>query len=209
MAPLNGHKLQRWDKGDQLAAQDLNGNFAMLYDMAASAMVRAQQPDPAAVGLEMAQERLAKRVAALEHQTAMHAHQRNEKQYVPLSHLGAMVTMVNDLRGEVETAIRRTDQTHAALNVDHDDLHRRLLRVEQHPDTPSKEAFAVLVSDQEDVALELQAALAQIVELRHEVGILRDLALGRDRVANRLEYAPLAYVGELLKRLEVLEARNG
>ena len=50
--------------------------------------------------------------------------------------------------------------------------------------------------------------LAQTLALRAEVGILRELALGHDRQANRLEFAPLSYVAAILTRLQALEERR-
>lgn len=207
MAHLNGHSLTRWSKGDGLTADALNGNFAALADMAHAAMAQAMMPDPAAVGLEMALGRLAERVTALEHLTAMHARQRNEKEWAPLSHLGALVTLVNNAQRNLEDAVRRIDETHAALAVDHEDLHRRLLRIEQQPDAAAKEDFVVLAGDHERLAVKEHMLMAQIIALRHEVSILRELALGRDRQANRLEFAPMAYVGHLLERIRGIEAR--
>lgn len=207
MAHLNGHSLTRWNKGDQLRADALNGNFAALADMAHAAMAQALQPDPANVALEMAIGRLAERIAALEHLTAMHARQRNEKEWAPLSHVGAIVVLVNELRRHVDKAILRIDELHAALVCDHDDLHRRIARIEQQPEAAHKEEFTVLAAQHERLALKEHMLLAQVIALRHETSILRDLALGRDRQANRLEFAPMAYVGHLLERIRGIEAR--
>ena len=49
--------------------------------------------------------------------------------------------------------------------------------------------------------------MVQAVALRQEVGQLRKLALGHDRLANRMEYAPLSTVGHLLQRIREIEAR--
>jgi len=49
--------------------------------------------------------------------------------------------------------------------------------------------------------------LAQTIALRSEVAALRELALGHDRNANRMEFAPLSTVGHLLQRIMALEAR--
>lgn len=207
MAHLNGHSLKTWKKGDGLTADALNGNFLALADRVETAMAQALMPDPAAVGLEMAIGRLADRVAALEHLTAMHARQRNEKEWAPLSHLGALVTLVNQATRKLEDATRRIDETHAGLAVDHDDLHRRIARIEQQPDSATQEDFTVLARDHERLALKEHMLLAQVIALRHEVRVLRDLATAKDRVANRLEFAPMSYVGFVLQRLKELEAR--
>ena len=207
MAHLNGHKLTTWSKGDQLRADALNGNFAALADLAHAAMAQALMPDPANVTLEMAIGRLAERVGALESLTAMHARQRNEKEWAPLSHLGALVTLVNQATRKLEDATRRIDETHAALAVDHDDLDRRIARIEQQPDSATEEDFTVLARDHERLALKEHMLLAQVIALRHEVRVLRDLATAKDRVANRLEFAPMSYVGFVLQRIKEIEAR--
>lgn len=207
MAHLNGHSLTKWSKGDQLRAIDLNGNFAALADMAHAAMAQAMMPDPAAVGLEMAIGRLTERIAALEHLTAMHARQRNEKEWAPLSHLGGLVVLVNQATRKLEEATRRIDETHASLAVEHDDLDRRIARIEQQPDSAAQEDFSILARDHERLALKEHMLLAQVIGLRHEVRLLRDLATAKDRVANRLEFAPMSYVGHLLQRIREIEAR--
>lgn len=170
----NGHALTTWNKGDRLDAASLNSNFLKLYEMVIEALAQSRMPDGAVVGLEMAQGRLAKRVEGLEQLTAMHAHQRNEMQYTPLSYHAAVIIMVNDLRKEVEEAIGAAKQMHTSLGLDHDDLHARMLRIEQQSDAANKEEFAALARDCERGAVDLRRALAEIVELRHEVKILRD-----------------------------------
>lgn len=207
MAHLNGHNLTTWGKGDQLRAIDLNGNFATLADRIEYAMATALMPDPAAVSLEMQLAAQAKRIEALESLTSLHARQRNEKEWAPLSHLGALVTLVNQACRQLEEATRRIDETHAGLAVDHDDLNRRIARIEQQPDSASHEDFTVLARDHERLALKEHMLLAQVIALRHEVRVLRDLASAKDRVANRLEFAPMSYVGFILQRIKEIEVR--
>lgn len=207
MAHLNGHSLKTWKKGDGLTADALNGNFGILADRVEAAMATALLPDPANVALEMWIAAQQKRIEALERLTAMHARQRNEKEWAPLSHLGALVVLVNQATKKLEDATRRIDETHSGLAVDHDDLDRRIARIEQQPDGATQEDFAVLARDHERLALKEHMLLAQVIALRHEVRVLRDLASAKDRVANRLEFAPMAYVGHLLQRIREIEAR--
>lgn len=207
MAHLNGHALTTWKKGDQLEARHLNGNFATLADRIEHAMATALMPDPANVALEMRLAAQAKRIEALEHLTALHARQRNEREWAPLSHVGALVVMVNNLQRKLEEAVARLDQMHAALGSDHLDLDRRLARLEQQPEAATEEAFAALVRDHKRVALKEHMLLSQIIALRHETRILRELALGHDRQANRMEWAPLSTVGHLLQRIAEIEKR--
>ncbi|HEY2538222.1 MAG TPA: hypothetical protein VGI28_01790 [Stellaceae bacterium] len=210
MGHLNGHSLVTWKKGDGLVAADLNANFTALADRIEAAMATALMPDPANVSLEMQLRGLGERIAALESLTAMHARQRNEREWAPLSHLGAVLQRVNDMQRQVENAVSRIEELYAALAVDHDDLHRRILRIEQQPEAAPKEDFAVLAAHHDRIALKEHMLLAQVIALRHETGILRDLALGKDRQANRLEFAPMSYVGHLLQRIREIEERlNG
>lgn len=205
MAHLNGHKLERWEQGDRLTAEGLNHNFATLAEIAETALLHARTPDQTVVRLEMTTGRLAERLDVLERLANMHERQRNEKEWAPLSHLGAIVTMVNDLRQQVEAAIARIDQMHAGLSINRDELDRRLARIEQQPDAAAEEDFFFLARDHERVALEQQGMLAQIVALQDQVQTLTDWALGKDQRVNRVEYAPLAYFGELVRRIEKLE----
>lgn len=207
MGHLNGQSLKTWKKGDGLAAIDLNQNFAALAGRIEAAMAQALMPDPANVGLEMRLGRLLERVGALEELTALHARQRNEKEWAPLSHLGAVLTRVNDLQRKLEDAVFRIDEACARLGVDHEDIHRRMARLEQQPQPAREEDFVVLADHHERLRVKEHMLLAQVIALRHEVSILRRLALGRDRVANRLEFAPMAYVGHLLERIRGIEAR--
>lgn len=207
MAHLNGHKLERWDKGDRLTAEGLNHNFATLAEIAEAALLHARTPDQTVVRLEMTTGRLAERLDVLERLANMHERQRNEKEWAPLSHLGAIVTMVNDLRQQVEAAIARLDEAHAEIGTLHDDLERRLLRIEQQPDAAADAEFQSVALDHKRLALEQKGMLAQIVALQDQMQTLTDWALGKDQRVNRVEYAPLAYFGELVRRIEKLEAR--
>lgn len=209
MAHLNGNgqSLKTWKKGDGLTADALNGNFATLADRLERVMAQALMPDPANVALERRLHEVNLRLEALEHLTCMHARQRNEREWAPLSHVGALVVLVNQLRADLERAVARIDQMHAALLGDHDDLDRRILRIEQQPEAADKEGFTALVGDFKRIALKEHMLLAQIIALRHETRILRELALGHDRQANRMEWAPLSTVGHLLQRIMALEAK--
>lgn len=206
MAHLNGHALQTWKRGDGLTADALNANFAAIRDMAEAAVREARTPDQSVVALEMKLGRAETRIAALEHLTSLHARQRNEKEWAPLSTLGGLIVLVNQLRADLEEAVLRLDQMHAALGSDHDDLHRRIARIEQRPEAATEESFSALVGDFKRVAQKEHMLLSQIIALRHETSILRELALGHDREANRREYAPLSTVAHLLQRIMALEA---
>ena len=208
MAHLNGQSLKAWSKGDGLAAIDLNSNFAILADRIERVMVQALMPDQANTDLQMRHAALTERIGRLEDLTSMHARQRNEKEWAPLSHLGALVTMVNETNRRFEDACRRIDGMHARRGVEHEDLGRRLARIEQQPDSATQEDFAALARDHERLLLKEHMLLAQVIALRHEVSLLRELALGHDRNANRMQFAPLATVAHLLGRIMKLEQRG-
>lgn len=208
MGHLNGPQLKTWRKGDGLGATDLNGNFAVLADRIERVMAQALMPDQANVALEMRLRGLAERIEALEGLTTMHARQRNEREWAPLSHVGALVQMVNEVKRQMEGTCRRIEEMQAALSLDHDDLHRRIARIEQQPDAAREEDFTALARDHERLALKEHMLLAQIIALRHETRILRELTLGHDREANRMEFAPLSTVGHLLQRIMALEGKQ-
>lgn len=205
---INGH-LHRWQRGEYMTAEQLNGNFAYVADTAQRAIDTALRPDPAAVGLEAELARLGTRVDLLESLTAMHERQRNEREWAPLSHVGALITLITEAQAKFEAAVERIEEAQRIASIEHSDQARRLSRLEQQPDFATHEEYAALVADHERLALKEHMLLAQIHGLRHEVGILRKLALGHDRLANRMEYAPLSYFGNLLQRVMALEEARG
>jgi hypothetical protein len=207
MAYLNGHSLTVWKQGEGLTASDLNANFAALADLVERAMAQALQPDAAAVGLEMRLGRLEERVAALEDLTAMHARQRNEREYAPLSSMGAVLMTLNQLRRVLEAAVERIDRVHADLGIDHDDLARRLARIEQQPDSATEADFTALARDHKRLAAVEQTLLGQVIGLRAELAYVRKIAEGSDRESNRKDYAPMAYFGAMLQRINEMEKR--
>jgi len=209
MAHLNGQALQTWNKGDSLTADALNGNFQIIADRLERVMAQALLPDAANTNLQMRMRAIVERIGRLEDLTAMHARQRNEREWAPLSHVGALVTMVNEVNRRFEDACRRIDEMHAGKAIEHEDLDRRLQRLEQQPDAAREEDFAALARDHDRLALKEHMLLSQIIALRAEVRILRELAMGHDREANRKEYAPLSTVAHLLERIMKLEARDG
>jgi hypothetical protein len=209
MAHLNGHSLQRWGKGDQLRAADLNDNFAALRDMAEQAMAAALMPDPAAVGLELRFGEIEQRLLTLQAMTTAHSRQRNEMAWAPLAQVGAILTMVQELRRDAEAELARLKAALIRLVEASAGFERRLERVEQLPEAAALADFAEVALGHARLAGHEQMLLGQIVALRAEVMILREAALGRAREANAIEYAPLAYVGAILQRLAAVEARLG
>lgn len=207
MGHLPSAALTQFERGKPLAAKDLNDNFLTLLALLEAVALEARLPDPTVVALEANLARLEHRVEALEHLTAMHARQRNEREWAPLSHLGAVIIMVNDLRRDMERAVFKLDAIHAELQAERGEHARRLQRLEQQPEYATADEVRPLAADHARLALKEHMLLAQIIALRHEMGLLREMQMGQDRLKNRTEYAPLSYIGHILQRLQAIEAR--
>lgn len=204
--PDNG--LTVWEPGEQLTAKGLNDNFAALKEYAEQALGQALQPDPAVVNLEMRLYQIEARLERLEALVAMHARQRNEREWAPLASLGGVLQRVDDLQRAVDKAVANVAGAQRAIEAMHEDQHRRLARLEQQPEPATAEAFGKLKRAHTKSARQAALALGQAVGLRQEVAETRRIAEGHDRVANRMEFAPLATVAHLLERLMRLEARS-
>lgn len=207
MGHLAGPALTKFEKGQPLKAADLNANFLILLALLEGVALEARTPDPVVVGLEADTSALEHRIAALEQLTAMHARQRNEREWAPLSHVGAILTMVNDLRRDMEKAVCALDAIAAEITHERGNHERRLARLEQHPDYALQEDFAPLKADHDRLALKEHMLMAQVIALRHETMLLRQMTMAKDRVANRLEFAPMSYIGHILQRLNAIEAK--
>jgi hypothetical protein len=208
MSHLPDIKLRIFEARKPLAAADLNGNFTTLLNLIEVAMVAALQPDPAGVGNEVKLGNHEHRIAAIEGLVAMHARQRNEKEWAPMAHLTAVMQQVRELREPVQNAQKQLLRAHARAEALHDGQHERISRLEQQPEAATKEDHDALFKEHRSVAEIQRMVLAQVIALRHEVGILREAALGHDREANRREYAPMATVAHLLRRIMDLEKRR-
>jgi hypothetical protein len=102
-------------------------------------------------------------------------------------------------------AVARLEEACEAIQAMHEDQHRRLARLEQQPEAATAEDLKRLRSAHRKSARQAALALGQAIGLRQEVSHYRTLAEGHDRLANRLEFAPLATVAHLLERLMRLE----
>jgi len=204
--PDNG--LTVWERGTQLTAEALNSNFAILRADAEQALAQALLPDPAVVGLEMRLGRLEERLERIEGMLAMHERQRNEREYAPLASLGGVLLRLDGLQRVTEDAVARLEAAQAAAETMHHDQHLRLSRLEQQPEAATAAEHRALRRAQERSAHTADAALGQAIGLRQEVGAVRRIAEGHDRIANRREYAPLATVAHLLQRLQKLEQQG-
>ena len=171
-------------------------------------MVAALQPDPAGVGNEVKLANHAHRIDALEGLVAMHARQRNERDTAPMAYVAAVMQQVRELREPVQETGKKLLRAHERAEALHDGQHERLSRLEQQPEAATKEDHDSLVQEHRRLAQTERMLLAQVIALRHEVGILREVALGHDREANRREYAPMATVAHLLQRIMELEKRH-
>jgi len=207
MGHLADNGLLVWDRGEPLAAADLNGNFAILREYAERALSQALTPDAAVVALEMRLGRLEARLDRVEHMLTMHERQRNEREWAPLSHLGGVLQRVDRLQQSVETAVARLEQMFATTDKIHNDQHLRLSHLEQQPEAATLEQFQTLAAEHHDTAQKAHVSLGQAIGLRAEVAHVRRIAEGHDREANRREYAPLSTVAHLYERILKLEER--
>jgi hypothetical protein len=208
MSHLPDIKLPTFKAGAPLKAADLNAGFTALLNLIEVAMVAALQPDPAGVGNEVKLANHAHRIDALEGLVAMHARQRNERELTPLAYTAAVMQQVRELREPVQETGKKLLRAHARAEALHDGQHERLSRLEQQPEAATQEAHNSLVQEHHKLAQTERMLLAQVIALRHEVGILREVAMGHDREANRREYAPMATVAHLLQRIMELEKRH-
>jgi len=124
MGQLPDPQLKVWRPRESLAATDLNDNFRAAIGLAQTAITLALTPDEAITGVEARMGALERRLTALEAMTAMHARQRNEKEWAPLSHVGAVLVLARDLE-------------------------RRLARLEQQPIAASQEDLMNLLNEQQ------------------------------------------------------------
>jgi hypothetical protein len=204
---LPGIALKTWRRGESLSAEALNTNFTAILGLIEVVMHAALSPDPAGVANEVKLAKHDDRLTALEHLTAMHARQRNEREVTPLAYTAAIMQQVRDLREPVEAAQNQLLAAHVAIKDKHEDLGRRLARIEQRPDAASQEDHDALFKEHQSIAQTLPMLLAQVSALRHEMGVVTKLATGHDRLANRLEFAPMSTMAHLLQRIMEIERR--
>lgn len=208
MAYLPDNGLVVWEQGDQLTATGLNRNFATLKGYAEQALTQALMPDAAVVRLEMRLNEIDQRLERIEALLAMHARQRNEREYATLAHMGGVLQRLDGLQRLTEEAVAKLEATFLATDAMHEDQHRRLARLEQQPEAATAEEVRKLRAAHRTSARQASVALSQAIGLRQEVSHVRKIAEGHDRIANRLEYAPLATVAHLHERLVRLEAQE-
>jgi hypothetical protein len=120
--------LKTLKRGQPLPAADLNHNFAALLALLDVVMHAALSPDPAGVANEVKLADNEKRLAALEHLTAMHARQRNERDLTPMAYTAAVMQQVRDLRQQVQ---RLAQQPEPATREDMAQLLQRIVELEK------------------------------------------------------------------------------
>lgn len=207
MSHLPNIGLKQFKRGQGLAAADLNDNFNALLGLIETAMHAALSPDPVAVQNEIGLDVLDQRVRGLEHLTSMHARQRNEREWAPMAHLGAVVVQLNALRRDLQASVARLDAACASVSAMHDDMGRRLQRLEQRPEAATKEEHDELFKEHKRIAEKEHMLLAQVNATRQEVGLLRKMAMGRARQRNEVEYATMAHLGAVVVMVKDLAKR--
>lgn len=198
MSHLPDIGLTQFKRGTGLSAEALNRNFALLLEAIETAMRTALTPDSAAVGNEVAIAGHEDRIARLEHMVTLHARQRNEKEWAPMAHLGAVMQMVLELRGPVSDRADRLLAAQAEARTIHDDLARRIARLEQQPEAATQEDFTALAQDHARLREKEHMLLAQVHAVRAETTALTKMAMGRARQRNEVEYATMAHLGAVV-----------
>jgi len=128
MGQLPDLQLVEFKRGTSLSAQSLNANFVALLNLAQTAVTLALTPDEAITGVEQRMGALERRLTALEAMTNMHARQRNEKEWAPLAHVGAVLVLARDLERRLA---RLEQQPPTASQEDHDSLLKELANLAQ------------------------------------------------------------------------------
>lgn len=207
MGQLPDIKLKAWKRGDGIAASDLNGNFQLLADQLETIMRVALTPDPVGRALEPKLSAAEERLDRIETMLCLHERQRNEKQWATLAHVAGVMQLVQSLIGPVTQHAERLLAAHAKAQTLHDDLERRLARLEQQPDYALAEDHAGLAQAHRALQAQADITLGQATALRHELIYLRGLQEGNERLRNEKQYMPLASGGALLQRIMDLEKR--
>ena len=207
MGHLPDARLKTWKQGDALRAADLSRNFQVLADQVQTAVAIALTPDEATQAHKAVLQTHTERLDRIEAMLQLHARQRTEKEWAPLAHLGAVLVRLQQLQETVNDVAGRLEQALKKAQALHDGQERRLARLEQQPEPATLEDHRALAKSHADLKIKEHMLLAQIIALRSEVIALRGIAMGKDREANRLEFAPLSYIGAILARLQALEAK--
>jgi len=207
MGQLPDAQLIEFKRGTQLTAQALNQNFVALLNLAQTAITLALTPDEAITGVEARMGALERRLAGLEAMAMLHERQRNAKEWAPLATLGAVLVRVTDLQRVVEEAASRLLDAHAEIKGAHEDLGRRLARIEQRPEAATQEDHMHAVNELARLTQLEATLLSQVHGLRAEAAYALKIAQGHDRVANRMEFTPLSTTGHLLQRIMDIEKR--
>lgn len=207
MSHLPDIALTKFEAKKPLRADDLNRNFAILLGAIEVCMHAALTPDAATNANEVHIANHAARLDAIERMLTLHERQRNEKAWAPLAHVAALMQLMLEIRGPLAAKAEQLQQAQVEVLQLHADVLRRVQRLEQAPEYAMAADHKALAADCDTIAQKAHVAMVQAVALRQEVGQLRKLALGHDRLANRMEYAPLSTVGFILQRIREIEAR--
>lgn len=207
MSHLPDIALKTWKRGDGLAAADLTANFEKLLGLIDICMHAALTPDPAARALEPKLSAAEERLDRIEQMLAMHARQRNEKEWAPMAHVAGVMQLVQTLIGPMRDHAERLLAAQHKAQTLHDDLERRLARLEQHPDYALAEDHAGLAQAHRALKTQADMTLGQATALRAELMYLRKLQEGNERLRNEKQYMPLATGGALLQRIMDIEKR--
>lgn len=197
------------EKGKQISASGLNGNFRKLAELLLELQISERTPAPVVVDLEVALAKLEERTKTLEKLSAMHERQRNEREYAPLSSVGALLVRMNQLQERFDEAVKKLEQMTGEIIVTHDGHEDRLKTIEARGELATVEQLNGFLEELDKAREYARLALQQSTELRRTTNALTKAMASPspDRALNKPEFAPMAYIGHILSRLAALEAK--
>lgn len=156
-----------------ISASGVNANFRTVVELIGTAVMTVRTPGAIINGLEVKVADLEQRTKILENLSAMHARQRNEPQYAPLSSLGAVLMRVDALQRSVEDAVVRLEKALAAAESLSANQHARLAALEARPAMASRHEVLDLAQLHDQTVQIATNAMRQAMSLRREVMELR------------------------------------
>lgn len=206
MSNIREVSFYRLARGKEIYAQGVNENFAVLYQLIGEVARMVRTPEPVVTQLEKHVIELADRLDSVENLSALHARQRNEKEFAPLSSVGALLVRMNQLQEHFDAAVKTLEHLTGELLVTRDGQEARIKKLEQHPHptmAQHEELLAQVTKAVEYARLALQAS----TELRRTTNALTKALASPapERALNQPQYASMAYIGHILQRLKALE----
>lgn len=197
------------EAGKPISSSGVNDNFREIMGHIVDQSIALRTPAPVVVDLEVALAKLEARTKTLEELSALHARQRNEREYAPLSSVGALLVRMNQLQERFDEAVRKLEQMAGEIIVTHDGHEDRLKTIEAKGELATVEQLNGFLEELDKAREYARLALQQSTELRRTTNALTKAMASPspDRALNKPEFAPMAYIGHILSRLAALEAK--